>query len=74
LAKRTVLPGGHVIVATFAPDGREKCSGLPVCRYGAASLSNELGDGFALLREVPETHVTPGGKPQQFIYALFRRV
>src|SRR5258706_9465089 len=40
--------GALVIVATFAPDGPERCSGLPVRRYDAAALSVELGEGFAL--------------------------
>jgi trans-aconitate methyltransferase len=30
---RAVMPGGHVILATFAPDGPDRCSGLPVLRY-----------------------------------------
>jgi SAM-dependent methyltransferase len=31
---RTALrPGGSAIIATFAPDGPEKCSGLPCVRY-----------------------------------------
>src|SRR4051794_18265596 len=32
-------PGGHAIIATFSPDGPERCSGLPIIRYDAASLS-----------------------------------
>jgi hypothetical protein len=28
----SVKPGGHVIVATFAEDGPNQCSGLPVYR------------------------------------------
>src|SRR5579871_955406 len=33
LARRSVPSGGHVIIATFAPSGPPKCSGLDVCRY-----------------------------------------
>ena len=29
---RTLKPGGSAIIATFGPDGPEKCSGLPVVR------------------------------------------
>src|SRR5205814_10594884 len=41
--------GGHAIIATFAPDGPERCSGLPVSRYDANSLGAKLGDGFDLI-------------------------
>ncbi len=74
LAERTVPPGGHLILSTFALDGLTRCSGLDVRRYDAASASLELGRAFALVKELSETHVTPAGKPQQFFYGLFRRV
>ncbi|MFZ0495399.1 MAG: transposase [Methylocella sp.] len=35
--KQALLRGGHVIIGTFAPDGPEKCSGLPVARHSAES-------------------------------------
>ena len=38
--------GGHAIIATFALDGPEKCSGLPVARYDSASLGQTLGPAF----------------------------
>jgi ubiquinone/menaquinone biosynthesis C-methylase UbiE len=41
-----VKPGGHVIIATFAPDGPTECSGLPVVRYAPDTLKNELGREF----------------------------
>jgi SAM-dependent methyltransferase len=74
LLKRTVSGGHHAVIATFAPEGPEKCSGLPVQRYSGRSLSAELGDSFDLLKSVPETHVTPGGKSQAFQYSVFQRV
>jgi SAM-dependent methyltransferase len=73
LAKRTVPPGGHVIIATFSLAGPPKCSGLDVCRYDAASLAVELGEGFSLVREAEETHRTPWDSAQAFTYAVFRR-
>jgi SAM-dependent methyltransferase len=73
LAERTVPPGGHLIVATFAPEGPTRCSGLEVCRYDARSLAAELGDAFSLVREATENHVTPHGTPQAFFYGVFRR-
>ena len=74
LVNRTVRVGGHVIIGTFAIDGPLKCSGLEVCRYDAAKLSRELGPRFKLVRELPYTHVTPGGTPQKFLFALFEHL
>lgn len=69
-----VQPGGHVIVATFAEDGPEHCSGLPVMRYSADGLHAEFGAPFALVQQVREAHHTPFGTVQQFIYCLCRKL
>ena len=69
---RAVKLGGHVIVATFGPEGPEKCSGLDVVRYDAGSLHGEFGPKFRLLDSVTEHHETPWGTPQQFMYCLCR--
>jgi len=73
LALRTISEGGHLLIASFADDGPKRCSDLDVCRYNAASLATELGEGFSLVREARETHVTPLGSPQAFFYGAFRR-
>lgn len=73
LARRSMRQGGHLIIATFAPDGPDRCSGLPVCRYTAQTLAAEFVDGFELVKEVRDTHTTPSGKSQAFTYAMFRR-
>lgn len=70
---RAVKLGGHVIVATFGPDGPEKCSGLDVVRYDAENLHGEFGPKFRLLDSVTELHETPWGTPQQFMYCFCRR-
>ena len=74
LARRTIPPGGVLIVAAFAADGPRRCSGLDVRRYDARSLTAELADGFALAREARETHATPWGASQPFVYGAFRRL
>lgn len=74
LAARTVAPGGHAMIATFGPAGPEKCSGLPVRRHDAAGIAAELGSAFELVDSADERHVTPWGKPQEFAYAVLRRV
>jgi 2-polyprenyl-3-methyl-5-hydroxy-6-metoxy-1,4-benzoquinol methylase len=69
----SVKPGGHVIVATFAEDGPEKCSGLPVMRYSVDKLHAEFGVPFTLLMQHRDEHHTPFGTVQKFIYCLCRK-
>ena len=69
--RKALQPGGTVVIATFAPDGPPKCSGLDVMRHDERSLGAELGEDF-LLREVRrETHRTPSEAEQRFIYCRF---
>ncbi len=71
---RAVRGGGHVIVATFASDGPERCSGLPVMRWDPDALAAELGPSFRLVESLREDHVTPAGKVQRFQFSrLVRR-
>jgi 2-polyprenyl-3-methyl-5-hydroxy-6-metoxy-1,4-benzoquinol methylase len=71
---RTALrPGGQAIIGTFALDGPEKCSGLPVQRYDAASLLRTLGPDFALAEVRTETHTTPWRSTQSFQFVRFAR-
>jgi SAM-dependent methyltransferase len=65
---RAVKPGGHVIVATFGPQGPEQCSGLDVMRYDPEALHDEFGGAFRLVKHHTEQHQTPMGSTQQFTY------
>jgi 2-polyprenyl-3-methyl-5-hydroxy-6-metoxy-1,4-benzoquinol methylase len=71
--RQALRPGGHVIIATFALDGPERCSGLPVVRYDAGSLGQALGSGFNLVEMRRHAHQTPMGGTQHFQFSLFRR-
>lgn len=71
--RHSVKIGGHVIVATFAPDGPTRCSGLDVVRYSADSLHGEFGSEFELAESTDEIHHTPWGADQHFIYCLCKR-
>ena len=71
---RSVKPGGHVIVATFAEDGPAQCSGLPVMRYRANELHAQFGSPFTLVRHEKESHRTPSGAVQKFVYCYCRKV
>ena len=73
LATRCVREGGTLILATFAPDGPEKCSGLPVCRYDAAALAAHFANGFTCVADSRETHLTPFATEQRFTYLVLRR-
>ncbi|QEP45171.1 class I SAM-dependent methyltransferase [Ectothiorhodospiraceae bacterium BW-2] len=66
--ERALQPNGHLIIATFAPDGPEQCSHLPVERYDAEKLTQTLGADFSLLETQREAHQTPSGKVQHFCY------
>jgi len=71
---RALRPGGVAIIATFAPDGPEKCSGLPVVRRDAESLAAALGPGFLLVETQRHEQRTPSGAIQHFQFSAFRRV
>jgi SAM-dependent methyltransferase len=68
-----VKPGGHAIIATFALDGPEKCSGLPVQRYDSESLTRTIGSGFEPVEHRAHRHVTPWGAEQSFQFSVLRR-
>jgi SAM-dependent methyltransferase len=70
---RALRPGGSVILATFAPDGPDVCSALPVQRYGADELVAALGDGFEPVHAEREEPVTPDGRVQPFTWVVLRR-
>lgn len=70
---QTLKLGGSAIIATFAPDGPERCSGLPVARYSSAQLADELGPAFELHEARLHVHTTPWGSTQSFQYSRFVR-
>jgi hypothetical protein len=72
--RHAVTSQGTVIIATFALDGPERCSGLPVRRYSAEMLRAEIGTGFKLVETSNERHRTPFGTEQSFCYSRFTRV
>jgi trans-aconitate methyltransferase len=71
---QAVHPGGHVIIGTFALDGPDQCSGLPVIRYDAGSLAALLGPSFDLVERRSHAHQTPTGTIQRFQFSRFRRL
>ena len=72
LLQKAIEPGGHLILATFGPDGPERCSGLPVRRYSIEEMVSLLEPSFELQTHDLEEHKTPGGSVQQFLYTCWQ--
>lgn len=71
---KALVHGSVAIIGTFAPDGPERCSGLPVAQHDGASIAAMLGSGFVLLSERRHDHRTPAGSVQKFQFSSFRKV
>jgi trans-aconitate methyltransferase len=71
--KAGTAAGSIVVLATFAPDGPERCSGLPVQRYDTNAIAEELGSTFSPQRDWREEHTTPSGGRQVFQWCVFGR-
>jgi ubiquinone/menaquinone biosynthesis C-methylase UbiE len=65
---RSLKHGGHIIVASFSLEGPQKCSGLDVMRYSPETMHDEFGNAFNLVESIAETHNTPFGTTQDFVY------
>lgn len=74
VVETALVPGGQVVIAAFAPDGPDRCSGLPVQRHDGASIAEALGDGFRLEDECEEIHHTPAGGAQRFRWCRLRKI
>ena len=70
---QSLKPGGHLVLATFGPQGPTECSGLPVRRYDDVEIADLLGDEYEPLSCRRQEHLTPVGNPQQFVYVHLRR-
>jgi len=68
----TLRPRGHLVLATFGPDGPLRCSGLEICRYSSEQLQEIFDAHFELRHHELHDHVTPAGASQQFIYSWWQ--
>jgi hypothetical protein len=71
---RATSSGAQVIIGTFALDGPDRCSGLPVTRHDVVSLEQAIGASFELEETRPYEHRTPGGSIQRFQFSRFRKL
>ena len=62
--RRALAPRGGVVICTFAEDGPEQCSMLPVRRHSLGELSSFLGSDFEVVEARRTVHTTPGGGEQ----------
>jgi SAM-dependent methyltransferase len=69
---RSLRPGGAVIIGTFAADGPDHCSGLPVARYSPDQLADAIGAEFDIVAVRREVHTTPTGAGQPFSWVAAR--
>ena len=74
VAANSISVDGYLVLATFAPDGPEKCSGLPVFRHSKDSLAELFSDHFNLEWASERMHLTPSGGQQNFTVCRFRRI
>jgi SAM-dependent methyltransferase len=74
LVMRSLKAGGHIIVASFGLEGPQKCSGLDVARYSPESMHDQFGNQFRLVKSLDETHQTPFGTTQEFVYCYCRKI
>jgi len=72
--RSVVKPGGYVIIAAFALDGADRCSGLDVRNYDAEMINDLLGPDFEMERSLSHTYHQPSGAPRPYVYTRFRRV
>jgi hypothetical protein len=68
-----VRPGGVAVVATFADDGPEQCSGLSIVRYSESALAAQFSDDFEVVESWRSAHTTPWGAEQRFVWVVLRR-
>lgn len=70
---RALSQDGQAVIATFALDGPQRCSGLPVVRYDAKAMAAALGKGWQVVDTCREAHTTPGGAEQNFSFFRIAR-
>lgn len=69
---QALSPNGHAIIGTFAVDGPDSCSALPVRQYNEERMRNIVGEYFEILEVIEETHITPGGSEQRYCFFVLK--
>jgi len=72
VVRRALATPGHLLLATFGPEGPLRCSGLEIRRYGVEQLQEILGEHFELRCHELDQHETPSGSTQQFLFTWWQ--
>lgn len=73
IAEKAIQKKGYLILGTFAENGPNKCSGLDVQQYSAASMSAKFDVNFDRIKCIEEAHQTPFNTIQQFLFCSFSK-
>lgn len=73
ITNRAIADDGYLIVSTFSKTGPEKCSGLPITQYSDADLKLLFETYFSNIKCFEDTHQTPWGTGQNFVYCGFKK-
>lgn len=71
---KALSPEGHAIIGTFAVEGPESCSALPVRQYNEERIENLVQGRFSILEVIEETHITPSGSEQRYCYFVLKPI
>ncbi len=71
---KSLSPEGHAIIGTFAVDGPDSCSALPVRQYNEERMKNLMKDHFDVIDVIEETHITPGGSEQRYCFFILKPI
>lgn len=69
---RLLSPSGHAIIGTFAVDGPDSCSALPVRQYDEERMKNLVREWFDLVNVIEDTHSTPSRSEQKYCFFVLR--
>ncbi|MDO9056521.1 MAG: methyltransferase domain-containing protein [Sulfuricurvum sp.] len=69
---RSLSPEGHAIIGTFAIDGPDSCSALPVRQYDEDRMKNLVRERFDLINVIEDTHSTPSGSEHKYCFFVLR--
>lgn len=73
LVNLNVVKNGHFILATFAENGPDKCSGLFVSKYSETDQAVKFKDYFTPLESFKYKHLTPFDTIQDFTFSVFKK-
>ena len=73
ISQDALVSGGKLMIGTFAENGPEKCSGLPVKQYSEESMSQTIRRWFEKIKCIHTDHITPFNTIQHFLFCSFNK-